>query len=201
MTTCPTLGKMLADLRLKMCAPTATRTRDLLLRRHFRNAAGRCQASRWGDMATPRSRSLIDRGRTPDASASSSCVSRASVRSLRSRPAKVAGGSATVPPHARRRRLHPDNTPEPQNSTSKSVGSSVGYSAWRSRGPAFSVSGNGTNPPGKRRRSKMADKPVWSKGEKATAVGLGAGILGGLTAAIMSLLNSEIEEENRQGNR
>ena len=35
MTACPILGKMLADLRLKMCAPTATRTRDLLLIRKF----------------------------------------------------------------------------------------------------------------------------------------------------------------------
>ena len=33
--------KMLADLGFKLCAPTATRTRDLLLRRHSRNAAWR----------------------------------------------------------------------------------------------------------------------------------------------------------------
>jgi hypothetical protein len=30
------------------CAPTATRTRDLLLRRHFRSVAWRCQM--WPDM-------------------------------------------------------------------------------------------------------------------------------------------------------
>ena len=30
------------DLGFKVCAPTATRTRDLLLRRHFRSVAGRC---------------------------------------------------------------------------------------------------------------------------------------------------------------
>ena len=33
MTACPVLRKTLADLGLKLCAPTATRTRDLLLRR------------------------------------------------------------------------------------------------------------------------------------------------------------------------
>ena len=33
MTTCPILGKTLADLEFRECAPTATRTRDLLLRR------------------------------------------------------------------------------------------------------------------------------------------------------------------------
>jgi len=27
------------------CAPTATRTRDLLLRRHFQSVAGRCRVS------------------------------------------------------------------------------------------------------------------------------------------------------------
>ncbi len=37
MTTCPILGKMLADLGFRVCAPTATRTRDLLLRRHSRD--------------------------------------------------------------------------------------------------------------------------------------------------------------------
>jgi hypothetical protein len=30
------------------CAPTATRTRDLLLRRHFQSVAGRCQM--WPDV-------------------------------------------------------------------------------------------------------------------------------------------------------
>ena len=33
MTACPGLGKTLADLRFEVSAPTATRTRDLLLRR------------------------------------------------------------------------------------------------------------------------------------------------------------------------
>jgi hypothetical protein len=33
MTTCATTGKMLAELVIWMRAPTATRTRDLLLRR------------------------------------------------------------------------------------------------------------------------------------------------------------------------
>ena len=49
MKTCPVLGKTLADLGLKMCAPTATRTRDLLLRRHFRSAAGWCRV--WPNVA------------------------------------------------------------------------------------------------------------------------------------------------------
>ena len=48
MTACPDLGKTLADLGLKVCAPTATRTRDLLLRRHFRSVAGWCQM--WPDV-------------------------------------------------------------------------------------------------------------------------------------------------------
>jgi len=59
-----------------------------------------------GVRLTPRSRSLIDRGLRPAASASSSWVSRASVRCFRSRPAKVTGGSATASPLARRR-SHP----------------------------------------------------------------------------------------------
>jgi hypothetical protein len=33
MTTCLITGEMLADVGFKLCAPTATRTRDLLLRR------------------------------------------------------------------------------------------------------------------------------------------------------------------------
>ena len=49
MTRCPVLGKTLADLRLKVCAPTATRTRDLLLTvRHFRSMPGRCWV--WPDV-------------------------------------------------------------------------------------------------------------------------------------------------------
>jgi len=42
------LVKMPPDLGFKMCAPTATRTRDLLLRRHSRNVAGRWRI--WPDM-------------------------------------------------------------------------------------------------------------------------------------------------------
>jgi len=53
MTACPILGKTLADLRLKMRAPTATRTRDLLLRRHFRIVAEWCRV--WPDMPFRRS--------------------------------------------------------------------------------------------------------------------------------------------------
>ena len=33
MTACPIVGKNLPDLGFEVCAPTATRTRDLLLRR------------------------------------------------------------------------------------------------------------------------------------------------------------------------
>jgi hypothetical protein len=33
MTACPILGKRLAELGFEVCAPSATRTRDLLLRR------------------------------------------------------------------------------------------------------------------------------------------------------------------------
>src|SRR5262249_39440657 len=47
---------------------------------------------------TPRSRSLTERALRPAASASSSCVSLASVRSCRSSPAKLSSGSATDPP-------------------------------------------------------------------------------------------------------
>jgi hypothetical protein len=43
----------------------------------------------------PRSRSLTDRGLSPAASASSSCVRRAPARSRRSSPAKLSPGSAT----------------------------------------------------------------------------------------------------------
>jgi hypothetical protein len=39
-TACPILGKTLAGLGFQVCAPTATRTRDLLLRRHSRSVAG-----------------------------------------------------------------------------------------------------------------------------------------------------------------
>ena len=42
MTACPVRGKMLPDLGFQVCAPTATRTRDLLLRRHFRSVPGQC---------------------------------------------------------------------------------------------------------------------------------------------------------------
>jgi hypothetical protein len=35
-TACPILGRMMADLGVQFCAPTATRTRDLLLRRQSR---------------------------------------------------------------------------------------------------------------------------------------------------------------------
>jgi hypothetical protein len=48
MTACPIVGKRLADLAIWMCAPTATRTRDLLLRRHFRSVPGRCWV--WPDV-------------------------------------------------------------------------------------------------------------------------------------------------------
>jgi hypothetical protein len=48
MTTCPILGKMLADLGFKVSAPTATRTRDLLLRRHSRSVARYCRT--WPDV-------------------------------------------------------------------------------------------------------------------------------------------------------
>ena len=44
----------------------------------------------------PRSRSLTDRGLRPAASASSSCVSRTSLRNCRSNPAKLRGGSVTA---------------------------------------------------------------------------------------------------------
>jgi hypothetical protein len=37
-----------AGIRTLTCAPTATRTRDLLLRRHFRSVAGRCRV--WPDV-------------------------------------------------------------------------------------------------------------------------------------------------------
>ena len=73
--------------------------------------ASRRIVSRRGVVAMPRSRSLIDRGLKPVASASSSWVSRASVRSFRSRPAKVTGGSATASPLARTRRIHAEHMP------------------------------------------------------------------------------------------
>jgi hypothetical protein len=47
----------------------------------------------------------------------------------------------------------------------------------------------------------MANKPVWSPGEKATAVGAVSGVLAGLTAAIISAVNTQIDKENREGNR
>jgi len=47
MTAWPVCGNMLPDLGLRVCAPTATRTRDLLLRRHFRSVALWCQV--WPD--------------------------------------------------------------------------------------------------------------------------------------------------------
>jgi hypothetical protein len=54
MTTRHDFGKMLADLAIWVCAPTATRTRDLLLRRHFQSVPGWCWVwpdvlFRWGD--------------------------------------------------------------------------------------------------------------------------------------------------------
>ena len=44
----------------------------------------------------PRSRSLTDRGLMPAASASSSCVSLASVRSCRSNPANSSTGGSAI---------------------------------------------------------------------------------------------------------
>ena len=48
MTMCSILGRISADLASWMCAPTATRTRDLLLRRHFRSVPGWCHM--WPDV-------------------------------------------------------------------------------------------------------------------------------------------------------
>ena len=59
-----------------------------------------------GVVARPRSRSLIVRGFSPAASASSSWVSAASARSCRSIPANLSGGSATASPHAPGRAIH-----------------------------------------------------------------------------------------------
>jgi hypothetical protein len=53
MTAHPGAAKIGPDLGFKPCAPTATRTRDLLLRRHFPNVASR--RSRWPDMGPSRS--------------------------------------------------------------------------------------------------------------------------------------------------
>ena len=47
----------------------------------------------------------------------------------------------------------------------------------------------------------MADQPVWTPGEKAAALGIVGGILAGLATAIGSLVGSEIDKENRGGNR
>jgi hypothetical protein len=48
MTACAGLDEMLAELVIRRSAPTGTRTRDLLLRRHFRNVPGWCWA--WPDV-------------------------------------------------------------------------------------------------------------------------------------------------------
>ena len=73
--------------------------------------ASRTPVSLWAVRVIPRSRSLTDLGERPAASASSSCVSLASVRSFRSSPAKLSSGSVTGPasPHnpARRSQLTP----------------------------------------------------------------------------------------------
>jgi hypothetical protein len=47
----------------------------------------------------------------------------------------------------------------------------------------------------------MANNSVWSPGEKAAATGLAGALLGGVTTAIISLLNSEIDKENRESNK
>jgi hypothetical protein len=52
------LVKMPPDLGFKVCAPTATRTRDLLLRRHFRSVPGGCWA--WPDVPFSQYRQGLD---------------------------------------------------------------------------------------------------------------------------------------------
>jgi hypothetical protein len=52
------LVKMPPDLGFKVCAPTATRTRDLLLRRHFRSVPGGCPA--WPDVPFSQYRQGLD---------------------------------------------------------------------------------------------------------------------------------------------
>jgi hypothetical protein len=73
-----------------------------------RTSAGRLSASASSTAVSlravrliPRSRSLTDRGLMPAASASSSCVSRASVRNCRSSPPKFSAGltTASIVPH------------------------------------------------------------------------------------------------------
>ena len=66
-----------------------------------------------GVVARPRSRSLTVRGLTAAASASSSCVSPAPLRSLRSTPPNPAGGSATASPFARDSAVEGNDTPRP----------------------------------------------------------------------------------------